>query len=348
MTAFQHACSESLTPTTMGKIDLHSHYVPPFWRNESAMAGYSKPDGMPAIPDWSAEVHLQLMAQANITKSILSITSPGTFLTPGNDKHARRLARQCNEFAADLKRRHPDKFGFWAALPLPDVEGSLAELAYALDHLDADGVAVFTNAQGVYLGDDTLKPLFRELDRRKTTVFVHPTSPCIRGAHGGHNDSQPAAPLTQYPNPMFEFLFEEARAVANLFLSGTVDAFPNVTYIISHAGGALPPTIERFSQFASSILGLPLQISSSSVKEAFARSFYFDIAGFVFPDQIYGLLRYVSARSIVYGSDYPYTPAPGVLSVAGTINEHIDDAFPDPRDVQSIFAGNAQRILDRV
>ncbi|KAL2845580.1 hypothetical protein BJX68DRAFT_256760 [Aspergillus pseudodeflectus] len=291
----------------MGKVDLHSHYVPPFWREESILAGYGEPDGIPGI---------SFMSQANITKSILSITSPGTHLTPGNNTHARRLSRQCNEFAADLKGRRPEEFGFWAALPLPDVEVSLVELAYALDHLDADGVAVFTNAHG--------------LDRRNVTIFVRPTSPCIRGAHG--NNPQPASPLAEfYPNPMFEFLFEGARAVTKLFLSGTVDVFPH-----------------RFTQFASSILRLPLQINSDSVKVAFARSFYFDLAGFVFPDQIYGLLRYVGARSIVYGSDYPYTPGPGIVVLAETINEHMDEAFPDPSDVEDIFAGIAKRILDRV
>ncbi|KAL4811667.1 hypothetical protein BDW67DRAFT_189458 [Aspergillus spinulosporus] len=305
------------------------------------MAGYGQPDGMPAIPDWSEESHLQLMEQANITKSILSITSPGTYLTVGDTAQARNLSRRCNEFAADLKRRRPDKFGFWAAIPLPDIEGSLIELAYALDHLNADGVAVFTNAKGTYLGNEALEPVWEELDRRNVTVFVHPTSPCIRDGY------QPAAPLTQYPNPMFEFFFEEARAIINLFLTNTVANFSNITYIISHAGGALPPTVERFTGFASSILGLPIAINSDIVKAALNRQFYFDMAGFVFPDQIYGLLRYVNASRIVYGSDYPYTPAPGVLAIANTINEDISEAFPHPKDRNAIFTGNAQRILAR-
>ncbi|BCS23923.1 amidohydrolase family protein [Aspergillus puulaauensis] len=304
-------------------------------------AGYSKPDGMPGIPAWSEEDHLKLMAQANITKSILSISSPGTYLVPGDDHQARFLSRECNKFAADLKRRHPDRFGFWAALPLPDVEGSLLELAYALDHLNADGVAVFTNSRGTYLGDESLDPVFQELNRRNATVFVHPTSPCMP------DGQSPAAPLTRYPNPMFEFFFDSARAVINLFLSETTANFTDITYIISHAGGALPPTIERFTSFASSILGLPFEINSDVVKEAFARQFYFDLAGFAFPDQVYGLLRYVDASRIVYGSDYPYTPASGVLSIANTINENIGEAFPRRKDRQAIFTGNAQRILAR-
>ncbi|KAL3456001.1 hypothetical protein BJX64DRAFT_297104, partial [Aspergillus heterothallicus] len=331
------------------KIDVHSHFVPPFWRNESILTGYGQPDGMPEIPAWSEEDHLNLMREANISKAILSITSPGTYLIPGDYLHARNLSRRCNEFAADLKRRRPESFGFWASLPLPDVEGTLAEIAYALDELNADGVAVYTNAHGVYLGDELLQPVFHELNRRNATVFIHPTSPCIRTAESSSPgvDSRPAAPLFDlYPNPIFEFLFDTARAVINLFLSKTIADFPCITYILSHAGGALPPLIERFTQFASLSHGPAINITSHDVKDAFSRQFYFDLAGFAFPDQIYGLLRYVGARRIVYGSDYPYTSAARALHVAEAINEGVGVAFPDPVDRDGIFSGNARRILE--
>lgn len=282
------------------------------------------------------------MDKVNITKSIVSITSPGTHLTPGDNVSARQLSRQCNEFAADLKRRHPTKFGFWASLPLPDVDGSLVELAYALDHLDADGVAVMTNAHGVYLGDAVLEPVFEELNRRNATVFIHPTSPCI----GGHGEVQRAAPLTTYPNPMFEFFFDTARAVINMFLSETVKNNSQVTFIVSHAGGALPPMIERFTNFATSILQLPVQINSDTVKAAFENQFYFDLAGFVFPDQVYGLLRYVNASRIVYGSDYPYTPASGAQQLAQVMNEEMVKVFPDEGDREGIYIKNAEGLLE--
>ncbi|KAF9889213.1 hypothetical protein FE257_007526 [Aspergillus nanangensis] len=323
------------------RIDVHSHFVPPFWREASVSAGYGKPDGMPAIPEWSLETHLDFMKQANITKSIISITSPGTYLIQGNTLAARRLTRKTNEFAADIKRKHPKEFGFWASLPLPDVQGSLVELAYALDHLKADGVTVMTNAHGVYLGDESLDPLFRELNRRNVTVFIHPTSPCVRQGHS----ERTAAPLTQYPNPMFEFFVDTARAVINLFLSETVARFSGVTYIVPHAGGALPPTIERFTSFASSISGLPLEINSNIVKEAFSNQFYFDLAGFPFPDQIHGLLRYIGVSRLLYGSDFPYTPAGGALGLARTLDANIGEVVPDPNDQSSILTGNAQQLL---
>ncbi|KAF7563740.1 hypothetical protein G7046_g423 [Stylonectria norvegica] len=324
------------------RIDTHSHFVPPFWREESIKYGYGKPDGMPGIPAWTEEAHLEMMRKANITKSILSITSPGTHLVLGNDALARNTTRRCNEFAADLKRRNPDKFGFWAALPLPDIQGSLAEIDYALNTLKADGVGILTNAHGVYLGDAILNPIFEALDKRNATIFIHPSSPCLR--HG--QTIEPAAPLAaQYPNPMFEFFFDTARVVINLFVSGTIDRSPNVTIILSHAGGAIPPLVSRFTQFATSILGLPVDISPASVKKAFQTQFYFDLAGFVFPDQIHGLLPYVNASRILYGSDYPYTPEAGTLGLAEVMNQELPHVFRHPSDQKAIYKANAEAIL---
>lgn len=281
------------------------------------------------------------MAQANISKSIISITSPGTNLVLGNNTVGRDITRRCNEFAADLKRRRPDKFGFWASLPLPDVEGSLTELAYALDKLNADGIAVETNAHGVYLGDESLAPVFEELNRRNAKIFVHPTSPCVKG----NATVQQAAPLTRYPNPMFEFFFDTARATINLFVSGTMKKCPNLTIILPHAGGALPPLIDRFSNFASLILGGSGDVDPETVKATLKRQFYFDLAGFVFPDQIYGLLRYVNASRILYGSDYPYTPAASVINLASVANKGLKDVFPEPRDQIAILRENAVELL---
>ena len=108
----------------------------------------------------------------------------------------------------------------------------------------------------------------------------------------------PAAVLTHFPNPMFEFMFDTARAIINLFHSGTVARCPNITFIVSHAGGALPPMIERFTSFAT-IIGGDIRLTSQVVKDTFAKQFYFDLAGFPFPDQIWGLLRYVGTDRLL-------------------------------------------------
>ncbi|KAA6410304.1 MAG: 2-amino-3-carboxymuconate-6-semialdehyde decarboxylase [Lasallia pustulata] len=292
---------------------------------------------MPAIPQWNEEAHLELMQKLSITKSIVSITSPSTHLTPGDDASARHLTRAYNDFAANLASRRPAQFGFWATLPLPDVTGSLAEIAYALDSLHADGIALETNHQGRYLGDAAFDAVFAELERRKATVFLHPTGPCI-----AHSDGpQAAAPMSQYPSPMFEFFFDTARAVINLFLSGTVARCPNVTFILSHGAGALPPIVERFTSFATSVLGLEVKINSDVVKETMRRQFYLDLAGVVFPDHIHGVLRYVGPDRLLYGSDYPYTPAKAVEMLAGRVEE----VFPEEGTKRAVLVGNAQRLL---
>lgn len=281
------------------------------------------------------------MRKGNISKSILSITSPGTNLNRGDVAGCRRLTRECNEYAAEIKAKYPDKFGFWASLPLPDVQGSLEEIDYAIDILGADGVVVLTNVSGVYLGDDAMSVVFKALNKRKAKVFIHPTEPCCQ--HDGR--PQPASPLPQYPAPMMEYLFDTARAITNLFLSGTVASCPHVTFIVSHAGGALTPLIARFSAFSAANLSGGPQMTKDDVISKLNSQFYFDLAGFVFPEQIHGLLPYVGARRITYGSDYPLTPEAMALQLAQAADVHVPNHFPGSDDQILIWNGNARRIL---
>jgi predicted TIM-barrel fold metal-dependent hydrolase len=285
---------------------------------------------------------MELMKQFNISKSILSISSPGTSLTPGDDKAARSLTRQCNDYAARLCSQNPS-LGFWAPLPLPNSEDTLQEITYALDTLKADGVTMETNHHGTYLGDPSLDGVFDELNRRHAKVFIHPTSPCMKSCHG--YGPTPAAPLTQFPNPMFEFMFDTVRAVINLFLSGTIARCPNITFIIPHAGAALPPIIERFTAF-STLIGVGSTLSTEDVKDAFANQFYFDLAGCPFPDQIWGLLRYVGTGRLLYGSDYPFTPQPAVFLLAKRMAAEMEDRW-GKEDRRAMLVGNARKLLSK-
>ncbi len=159
-----------------------------------------------------------------MARSILSISSPGVHF--GDDQAARELTRHVNDAGATVARAHPDRFGHFASLPLPDVEGSLAELACALDDLGSDGVAVETSAGGIYLGDARYAPLYEELNRRRTVVFAHPTSP-------------PCAEEVSLdrPRPMLEFIFDSTRAVSNLVFSGTLSRYPNIEWVSPTAAG---------------------------------------------------------------------------------------------------------------
>lgn len=119
------------------------------------------------------------MKENGIQKAILSLTAPGATIA-ATQTEARHLARKANEYAAGLRDRHPDKFGFFASLPsLMDTEGTLAEIQYAMDILNADGVTLFTRYGdgNNYLGHSMFTSIWAELDKRKAVTFIHPTHP---------------------------------------------------------------------------------------------------------------------------------------------------------------------------
>ncbi len=253
------------------------------------------------------------MKNVLISKSIISISSPGVHIIPGNKAFNKNLARQCNDFAKDLAGRHPDKFGFWASLPLPDIESILNEIARAFSELHPVGFSIETNHRGTYLGDPSLDTVFNELNRIKSKVFIDPTTPCCKYIGENRNDSCTAVTfLDKFPNPRFEFMFHTARALTNLFSSGTIARCPDITFVIPHAAGALPPILQRFSSISSMLMRSELDLSSKALKDTFKKQFCSDLAGLPFPDQIHGLLRIVGRDRLLYGSDYPFTPAQGV------------------------------------
>jgi predicted TIM-barrel fold metal-dependent hydrolase len=324
-----------------GKIDVHSHYVPDKYRQACIEHGHSRPDGMKAVPTWSEEEHLAMMDSLNIAKAYLSITSPGTHLVQGDHVLARRITRECNEAAASFKKRLPDRIGFFASTPLPDVAGTLEEIDVAFDKhgggLDADGVVLETNHHGVYLGDPEFEAVMAALNEKKAVVFIHPTTPCFSNGHA-------ATPLPKYPQPMLEFFFETARAAANLFLTGTVSRYPNITYILSHCGGALPPMIRRICG-AGRIMGLADDVTPEKVKGQLNSQFYFDTAGWPFPEQIHGLLQHVTPERILYGTDFPWTPIGFVTELSQDHDRYIPATFPDRKDQEDICFRNARRLL---
>jgi predicted TIM-barrel fold metal-dependent hydrolase len=273
------------------------------------------------------------MDKLGIKRSVLSITSPGTHLKVGDFALAKRVTRETNIEISQICRQFPDRFGWFASLPLPDVEASLEEIDHALE-LGASGFAVMTNAQGYYMGDSRFDPVFEKLNQRNAIVFMHPTQCCSL------DNPEADKPLAQYPTPMMEYFFDTTRAVVNLLLSGTVTRFENLTFLVSHCGASLPPLVERFSSFSTRMLKSSEKMTSERVKEIFSTRFYFDLAGMPFPDLIHGYLRIGTPERLLYGSDYPYTPGVVVESLNKTMEEQMEKLF-DQEQTQRIFSGNA-------
>ena len=346
-----------IIPMAHPKIDVHAHFIPPVYRDALLAQGHTQPDGMPRIPAWSADAHLSYMDAHHISKSILSISSPGTNLSHNDPALNATLTRQCNDFAASVARQHPTRFGFFATLPWPDTQAAIAEIARALDELKADGIALLSNMLGVYLGDPVLRPVLAELDRRRAVVFVHPTVPCAH--HKGspthaspserYAESSPLA--TTYATPVFEYIFDTTRSMIDLLASGTAARFPRIRWIVSHCGAALPSLLDRI--FLMLRLGPAhpqardaVPVTEEGLRKALREQCWFDLAGEPVPNLVEAMLRFVGKERLLFGSDVPWTP----WGLAGELVERIEKELPasvGEEWVESIYRGNAEALLGR-
>lgn len=302
------------------RIDTHHHLVPPAYAAWLERQGVTA-GGLP-IPTWSAEGALDLMDAAGIASGIFSVSTPGVHL--GDDAEARRMARQVNEFAAEVVSRHAGRFGFFATLALPDVEGSIAEAVYAFDALGADGVVLLANVRGTYLGDVTIDPLMAELNRRRAVVFVHPSA-------------LPAPPLPGIPPFAADFLLDTTRAAINMARAGWLERFPDLKIILSHAGGFVPFAAERIARACS---------PGGSTEDGIARlrRYWFDTALSSSPYALPSLLAFADPTHITFGSDWPYAPKERSLHFARLLDQYpLDDA-----QRRAIDRGNALRLSPRL
>ena len=230
------------------------------------------------------------MDKSGIATSILSIVQPGVWYGD-NVEESRRLARQLNEYGAKVVKDHPGRFGLFAVIAPPDVQGSLKEIEYALDTLKADGIGLLTSYQDKYLGDPSFAPVYEELNRRKAVVYVHPTTPaCCRGLVPG------------IPPGSIEYATNSTRTIAHLVFSGTAMKFPDIRWIFSHSGGTLPFLTGRFIRLAEE--RKPAHLPDGPLPEF--RKFYYELAQGNTPGQIAALLKMVSISQVLYGTDYPF------------------------------------------
>ncbi len=270
------------------RIDVHHHFFPPEYFTE-----VRQNVGLPAAAGWTPARMIEDMDQGGVATSITSITTPGVWV--GDVERSRRLARICNEYAAQLVRDYPGRFGFWAALPLPDAEGSLRELEYALDTLHADGIGLITSYDQKWLGDPSFDPVFEELNRRGAVVYTHPTAPaCCQGLLPDINDS------------LIEFGTDTTRAIANLTFSGASTRYPNIRLIFSHSGGTMPFLYERFAR-ASQAPKIRERMPAGFLAEI--QRFFYDTAQASHPFALASLTRLIAISQILFGSDAPYRHA---------------------------------------
>lgn len=272
-------------------IDIHHHFLPPFYKPLAKPWLDKFATGVDAVMAWTPEASLAAMDEANVSRAVLSISSPGVHF--GDDARARDLARQANDYALALRKAHPGRFDLFAVLPMPDVDGAIREAERALALEGVRGIGLLSNYNGRYLGDPGFRPLFEWLGRRGAIVYVHPTdAPCCAGLVPG------------LATPLIEFPVDTGRTIASLLWSGIFSAFPNVRFVFSHGGGVLPMVAERV--IAMGFVDRSLAAKVPEGAQAALSRLYVDTASVTSPPAMAALTKWLPEGQILYGTDFPW------------------------------------------
>jgi len=306
------------------RIDVHLHILPPFYMDAVSGAGITRSRGK-AYPDWSEDLSLRMMDQCGIRVGITSISTPHVHF--GDNRKARDLARRCNEFAVDLQRRRPDRFGTFAVLPLPDVEGACKEAVFALDEMRADGVTVLANYGEEFFGDAKFDPLFELLNTRKAVVFVHPTQ---------HPESK-KLPL-DLPLFVAEYPLNTTRCALNLMTKRVLERYPSIEFVLAHAGGVLP-----FLAWRLAIPRVP-PVWESDVYGKLKR-FWYDIALAAGKACLSCVKEVAGSQQIVFGTDWPYTSD---TTAQWTVRDSMAAGLFTPLEQDGMNRANALRLFPRL
>jgi len=307
------------------RIDVHHHMLPPEYATLTRERILEITSGDPAVLNWTPNATIEQMEQFGVASAILSLPVPGAWYQ-GKEK-SRKLARIANEYGARLAKDHPGRFGVFAALPLPDVDGSLKEIEYAFGVLGADGAYLQTSYDDKWPGDPSFAPVFDELNRRKAMVFVHPTEPiCCANLIPG------------IPSNVIEFVFDTTRAITSLLVNGTFARCPDVRFIFCHSGGTLPVLAARIHGFFQARSALASRVPNGVMYEL--KKLHYDIANATNPSSLAALMNLVPTSQIVWGSDYPYR------AVGPTANGW--DNYPVSDEIKrAVNRDNALRLFPR-
>ena len=311
-------------------IDFHVHIITPEyrWGLKSLNIDPLEADGF-ALPDWSAETHLEFMREAGIEKSIFS--SPTPHLLGEDERLTAKIHREVNASISEVCKKHPDKFSFVASVPLPFADAAIEEYHYAKEKLGAVGVKLTTHAGGVYLGDPALDNFMAELNRDNALVILHPQ----------RAQEYPQTPITGTVAAIFEYPTDTTRAVLNMMAHKVMTRFPSIRFVVPHTGSFLPYMLQRFTG-VSGILASMGMMEQVDLKKEF-QNLYFDIAGDPEPVAL-DMLRMVADDShIVYGSDFPHSPAKVILAK----KKHLEENPRYERLLRKVYGENEKNCLGK-
>jgi aminocarboxymuconate-semialdehyde decarboxylase len=274
------------------RIDVHAHLWSEEYLNLLARYGYERTAAHRGLGagtnDGELDARFALMASAGIDLQVLSATPAAPHFTDA--AHAVEAARRGNDEYAELVRRHPDRFRAFASLPLPHTDAALAELTRALDDLGMLGAAITTSTLGRSPADPIFDPIYAELDRRGSVLYVHPAGVAAESPLIGSNMRwSTGAPI------------EDTIAIMNLILAGVPSRYPNMKIIASHLGGAVPMLLHRADrQYRWESPDTP------EAPSAAVRRMWFDTVAHDHTPALRAAADSFGADRLVLGTDFPY------------------------------------------
>jgi predicted TIM-barrel fold metal-dependent hydrolase len=310
-------------------IDVHQHFASPGY---VAVLSRNGGNATPWMKDYTPAKPVEDMDKAGIATAIVSPSPSTVWLKDANE--ARSVAREMNEFAAaKMVGAYKGRFGVFAALPLPDVDGSLREMEYAFDTLKADGVTLWTSYDKQLVGNEAFAPVFDELNRRKAVVYIHPIQPAccpslIKGV---------IPQILEYPT-------DSARAIMSLIVSDTTTRCPNIKFIFPHGGGTFVSMAGRFVAGLNEggLLGDPATAPPPAANSRLqqVRRLYWDTGQAANAVNMQALKHLVPVSQILFGGDFPNS------SVAAQVAGLRSSGFT-AQELRGIYRDNALKILPR-
>ncbi|MCO5967814.1 amidohydrolase family protein [Actinoallomurus soli] len=312
----------------MPKIDVHTHFLPEPYVQALVRHGINWTGGVDLTP-WTPEAHLQFMDEWGIDTGVLScLAETGVYF--GDQHEASELARDVNDIGADVVRRHPRRFGVFGAVPLPGVDAALAEIDHIYDDLDLDGVYLVSQVDGTYVGDPRWEPVYEALDERAATVLLHPVEP----------KETPDLPWQHW---IGEYVFDTTRVFMTLVFNGVLDRYPNVNWILSHGGGAVPYLGHRIAA-APRVVAAYRELVRRPIRE-YLRSVYYDVAVADSAVQVNTMVDAVGTDRMLFGTDWLYSDGLFDRDQAG---EHDLTRLLGANLGARVAGANALRILPRL
>lgn len=320
-------------------IDVHNHFYPPEYLDalragDSAVKLTIDAEGNPCVHypgDYNVAVrgHRDIdyrqgvLEKEGVDTQIITFTTPGSHVE--SPERAVRFARMVNDSYAKIVKERGARFRSLATLPLNDPAASIAELTRAVETLGMPGAMVFSNVNGVALADERYEPLWAEADRLACVIHIHPTDPVGVEAMQDY-----------WLMPLVGFLFDTTLAAAKLVFSGVPERYPNIKWVLSHLGGAIPYLCERLDRGFEAFPDCRADIQRKPSE--YLRRFYFDTVNFD-PMAVRLAVDFAGAGQVLAGSDYPHQ----IGSIA-KMKESLTALRVSDSERQQILGENARRV----